>query len=282
MNKMNQQMKRESDHTSPQQKKESLFIIKIGGNIIDHPEELQSFLADFSRIEQKKILIHGGGKIASKIGEKLDIKSDYKDGRRITDGPTLELVTMVYGGLVNKKLVAELQALKVPALGMSGCDGNLLSAIRRPVEKIDYGWVGDLGEEGVNMDLLQLLLENDLVPVLAPLTHDGLGHMLNTNADTIAARIAVKASQSYAVRMIFCFEKRGVLLHPEDPDSVIGKIDQAIYQDLLKKQVLSEGILPKLDNAFDAISKGVKEVLIGHARNILQNITDRVSGTLIQ
>ncbi|MBC6492079.1 acetylglutamate kinase [Flavihumibacter stibioxidans] len=259
----------------------NLFVIKIGGNVIDNPAALENFLADFAAIRAPKILVHGGGKIATRLGDKLGIESKYIDGRRITDDETIDLVTMVYGGLVNKKIVAQLQSLGCNAMGVTGADGNLVPAIKRPVEEIDYGWVGDVAAESLPASRWQLLLDNGIVPVLAPLTHDNAGHILNTNADTMASSIAVALSAVYSTRLIYCFEKKGVLEFVEDEHSVIHTITKASYARLKAEQKLFAGILPKLDNAFAAIDAGVKEVLIGHADDLLQNTTETTTGTLI-
>jgi len=258
-----------------------LFIIKVGGNVIDNPVLLQSFLEKFAAVPGKKILIHGGGKIATRIGDQLGIKSNYVDGRRITDAATIDLVTMVYGGLVNKQLVAKLQANGCNAMGLTGADGNIIPAVKRPVKDIDYGFVGDVTTAALHTAPLKALLEAGITPVFAPLTHDGNGQILNTNADTIASSLAIALSASYSVRLIYCFEKKGVLRDPADDDAVINLINKEIYQQLLAEKILTEGILPKLQNAFDAIDNGVKEVLIGHADDVLSNTTAKVAGTLI-
>jgi acetylglutamate kinase len=261
--------------------KPRLFIIKIGGNIIDDETSLLSFLKDFTAVGEKKLLVHGGGKIASRIGEKMGILPNYTNGRRITDEATIDLVTMVYGGLINKKVVANLQALGCNAIGLTGADANLLPATKRPVKEIDYGWVGDISSD-IDTSNLKLLIGNDLTPVIAPLTHDGRGNMLNTNADTIASSLAVGLSTDYEVRLIYCFEKKGVLENVDDNNSVIGLITKEIYQTLLADKKLFDGILPKIDNAFAAIANGVKEVLIGDANDLLQNVTSAAKGTLIK
>ncbi|GAB2653181.1 acetylglutamate kinase [Flavihumibacter cheonanensis] len=258
-----------------------VFVIKIGGNVLDDPAALQLFLRDFASIKGPKILVHGGGKIATRLGDQLGIESKYVDGRRITDDATIDLVTMVYGGLVNKQLVAQLQSLSCNAIGITGADGNLLPAQKRPVKTIDYGWVGDVKADTLSVDRWKLLLDNGMVPVLAPLTHDGAGHMLNTNADTMAATIAIALSARYPVRLIYCFEKKGILEQVEDETSVIRFINPVLYAQLKAEQKLFAGILPKLDNAFDAIEKGVQQVLIGHAVDLLQNTGDETTGTLI-
>ena len=260
-----------------------LFIIKIGGNVIDDENNLADFLADFALIDAKKILVHGGGKIATKIGEQLGIASNYINGRRITDAATIDLVTMVYGGLVNKKIVAKLQSLHCNALGVTGADGNIIPATKRPVvNEIDFGFVGDVQTENIGTSNLELLLANHFTLVVAPLTHDGKGQILNTNADTVASSLAVALSKHYAVRLVYCFEKKGVLENVADNDSVIDLITKEKYQQLLVEKKLFDGILPKIDNAFAAIDCGVKEVLIGDAKDLLQNVTNHTKGTLIK
>jgi acetylglutamate kinase len=202
---------------------EELFIIKIGGNVIDDENNLSAFLKDFAAIEGKKILIHGGGKIATKLGDKLGIESKYVNGRRITDAETIDLVTMVYGGLVNKKIVAQVQSFQCNAIGLTGADANLIPATKRPITKegIDFGFVGDVASNQLSINGFQLFLANGLTPIIAPLTHDGKGQMLNTNADTIASSIATALSVLYDVRLIYCFEKRGVLENVNDENSAI-------------------------------------------------------------
>ncbi|UEG48651.1 acetylglutamate kinase [Ferruginibacter lapsinanis] len=263
---------------------DKVFVIKIGGNVIDKESALDSFLKTFAAVEGKKILIHGGGKIATKIGEQLGIKSNYVNGRRITDADTIDLVTMVYGGLVNKKVVAKLQSLNCNAIGLTGADANIIPAVKRPITKdgIDFGFVGDVDNKQLAIGNLQLLLDAGLMPIIAPLTHDGKGQMLNTNADTVASSLAVALSKSYDVRLVYCFEKKGVLENVEDENSVITLITKDIYQQLLNENKLFDGILPKIDNAFDAINSGVKEVLIGDANDLLQNVTNETKGTLIK
>ena len=258
--------------------RDGAVVIKIGGNVIDNEANLSSFLKDFAAINETKILVHGGGKIASKIGEKLGIESKYINGRRITDDETIDIVTMVYGGLVNKKIVAQLQSLGCNAIGLTGADGNIIPAVKRPVADIDFGWVGDVSK--VNVERLKVLLNAGFVPVFAPLTHDEHGHMLNTNADTIASSIAVAISSLYDVRLIYCFEKKGVLHDLSNDDSVINLMNKETYRQLIDDKKLFEGILPKIDNAFTAIDAGVKEVLIGDAKDLLQNITSKTTGTL--
>ena len=276
---------------------EQLLVIKIGGNVIDNAAALQSFLEKFSTIKTKKILVHGGGKIATKIGDQLGIQSNYINGRRVTDAATIDLVTMVYGGLVNKKIIAKLQSLQCNAIGLTGADANLIPASKRPVvypmandevtvgsdlQGIDYGFVGDIKVADLGIQNLELLLSNNFTLVFAPLTHDRDGQILNTNADTIASTLAVGLSKKYAVRLIYCFEKKGVLENVEDANSVIPLITKEKYQQLIAAEKLFDGILPKIDNAFAAIENGVREVLIGDANDLLQNVTQNTIGTLIK
>ena len=260
--------------------KEKLFIIKIGGNVIDDLNNLDSFLKDFANIEGKKILVHGGGKIATAIGEQMGIQSKYIDGRRITDDETIDLVTMAYGGLVNKKIVAKLQLMNCNAIGITGADANLLPAKKRPVKEIDYGWVGDVNAGEINSQKWKLFLDNGLIPVAAPLTHDGAGHILNTNADTIAAVLSVNLSGCYDVKLIYCFEKDGVLLDVNDENSVVKNVTSFRYKELKDSKSLFAGILPKIDNAFDAIINGVGEVVIGNSSK-LSLLINGESGTKI-
>ena len=257
-----------------------LFIIKIGGNVLDNAAAFDLFLGDFAAIKEPKILIHGGGKVATNLGNQLGIESNYINGRRITDAATLDLVTMVYGGLVNKQIVAKLQQLGCNALGVTGADGNMIKATKRPVKEIDYGFVGDIKAEGVNTALLYFLLKQNTIPVFAPLTHAD-GKMLNTNADTIASVLAVSLSKHFDVRLIFCFEKKGVLLDINRHDSVIHHLPKSMYDELLPKKIFADGILPKLENAYAAIHAGVKEVLIGEAADLTKNTGRETEGTLI-
>lgn len=261
--------------------KQALYVIKVGGNVIDHEALLSTFLKNIAAIKGHVILVHGGGKIATRLGDKLGIASKYVDGRRITDADTIDLVTMVYGGLVNKKIVASLQANHCNAIGLCGADGNIIPATKRPVKTIDYGFVGDIQTSAINTAPLISMINGGLTPVFAPLTHDGNGQILNTNADTIASSLAIALAAIYEVRLVFCFEKKGVLRDANDDNTVINKINRSIYQQLLDEKALFDGIIPKLDNAFAAIDNGVKEVLIGHADDVLQNTTTDVAGTLI-
>ncbi len=261
-------------------RKKELYIIKIGGNIVDDEKTLSSFLSSFVKVRGRKILVHGGGKIATKIGDSLGIESKYVDGRRITDADTIDLVTMVYGGLINKKIVARLQALNCNAIGITGADANLIPASKRPVVEIDFGWVGDVNSSQIKMENWQLLLENALTPVIAPLTHDGKGNMLNTNADTMAQEVAKALSPFYDVQLIYSFEKEGVLLDVNNENTLIPSINQATYRKLKEDNKIFAGMIPKLDNAFEALKSGVKKVIIGKAEKLEQLINGN-SGTSI-
>ncbi|MEQ9402752.1 MAG: acetylglutamate kinase [Cyclobacteriaceae bacterium] len=240
---------------------DTLNVIKIGGNIIDSPKELQDFLASFSKLEGHNILVHGGGKTATHMADLLQLKTKMIDGRRITDDQTIDVVTMTYGGLINKQIVSQLQSLGTNALGLTGADGNLISANKRPEQNgIDYGWVGD--PTSVNANWMDDLIRNGLVPVIAPLTHDGYGNILNTNADTIASVIAIAMSDHFEVSLTYCFELNGVLKKIDDPGSVIRELTQDSYESYKQDGSISSGMIPKLDNAFEAIKGGVKSVQI--------------------
>lgn len=259
---------------------ERLTIVKIGGNIIDDADRLDAFLKSFATIEGNKILVHGGGKIATEIGYKMGIEPEYKEGRRITDHDTLKLVTKVYGGLINKNVVADLQAYGCNAIGLTGADANLVLAGKRKVKEIDYGFVGDIVENGVNKKVLSVFLSAGLVPVLAPLTHDGKGMMLNTNADTIAQEVAKSMSGIYDVNLVYCFEKKGVLADTNDDNSVIKNISKPDFERMVEEKTIFEGMIPKLHNAFSAIGHGVKSVKIGKAEE-LHELIEGNSGTTI-
>lgn len=240
--------------------KEQLTIIKVGGKIVEESDTLQQLLHDFSTLEGKKMLVHGGGRSATRLSERLGIESQMVNGRRITDLETLKVVTMVYGGLVNKNIVAGLQAIGLNAIGLTGADMNVIRSVKRPVKDIDYGFVGDV--ESVNTDCLSTLLQAGTVPVLAPLTHDGKGSMLNTNADTIAGEVAKAMSPLYDVTLVYCFEKKGVLSNEEDDDSVIPMITPQLFEEYKAREVIKGGMIPKLENAFAAIRTGVEKVII--------------------
>ncbi|WP_437920754.1 acetylglutamate kinase [Sphingobacterium sp. LRF_L2] len=245
-----------------------LNIIKIGGNVIDDKEQLQNFLEKFAALQGKKILVHGGGKIATRIAAGLGIEAKMVDGRRITDESMLDVVTMVYAGLTNKNIVASLQKFGCDGLGVSGADGNTIKAIKRPVKDIDYGYVGDILVDSVNTSSVKKFLEAGFIPVFSAITHNGLGQLLNTNADTIAAALAISLSRIYETRLIYCFEKNGVLRDIQDQHSVIKKLKKQDFELLKKEGAIFEGMIPKLENAFQAIDKGVKNVFIGNALNL--------------
>lgn len=245
---------------------EKLYIIKIGGNVIDNPSKLTQFLQKFAVLEGKKILVHGGGKIASQLADKLGLEVKMHKGRRITDQKMLDVVLMVYGGLINKNIVSQLQASSCNSIGLTGADMNVIRAVKRPVKDIDYGFVGDVTQ--VNQKALSDLLENGYTPVIAPLTHDGQGIMLNTNADTIASEVAVAMAAVYETHLLYCFEKKGVLTDVNDENSVIPLLTEQNYASYLAENVIFAGMIPKLDNAFAALKKGVTQVVIFEANNL--------------
>lgn len=257
-----------------------LFVIKIGGNIIDDEKQLASFLNDFSRIKYPKILIHGGGKIATKISEQLGIKPQMIDGRRITNADTLQVVQMVYGGLINKNIVAKLQSKHCNAIGLSGADGNIILAKKRTIAKIDYGYVGDVTK--IQTNHIHSLFKAGFTPVIAPLTHDGNGQILNTNADTMASAIASSLAKKFDVNLIYCFEKSGVLRNMNDEKSLIPKMNIADYKIYIKEKIISKGMIPKLDNAFEALKKNVKSVVICHANELKQVTANKKFGTRLE
>ncbi len=239
---------------------ERLTIVKVGGKVVEEKESLDRLLNHFAQIMGKRILVHGGGRLATSMAEKLGIETQMVEGRRITDAATLELVTMVYAGLVNKNIVAGLQARGCNSIGLTGADLNVIRAVKRPVNTIDYGFVGDI--TGINTSELRLLLNEEVVPVMAPITHDTKGQLLNTNADTIAADLAIELSNYFTVNLFYCFEKNGVLLHPEDENSVITELSYTRFKELQITGVIKEGMIPKLDNGFSAMKNGVSQVLI--------------------
>ncbi|GAA4349068.1 acetylglutamate kinase [Hymenobacter saemangeumensis] len=247
---------------------DALKIFKIGGGIIDEPAQLRVFLRELSRVPGPKVLVHGGGKGASDMLRALGIAPQLVDGRRITDAATLDIVTMFYAGKTNKQIVAGLQREGVNALGLSGADGNLIRAQKRPVTEVDYGFVGDLTEAGINTGLLRQLLGAGLLPVCCAITHDGQGQLLNTNADTIASTLARALAPHYRVALHYCFEKDGVLLDVNDPASVLPRLTPGQYQELKASGAIAAGMLPKLDNAFAALAAGVEQVVIENALNI--------------
>lgn len=246
--------------------KEKLTLIKVGGKIVEEEATLQALLSDFAAIEGRKVLVHGGGRSATKLAARLGIESQMVNGRRITDAETLKIVTMVYGGLVNKNIVARLQACGVNALGLTGADMDVIRSVKRPVKDVDYGFVGDV--ERVDATLLGDLIAKGVVPVMAPLTHDGCGNMLNTNADTIAGETAKALAQLFDVTLVYCFEKRGVLRDENDDDSIIPQITRADFEQLVADGVVQGGMIPKLENAFEALRAGVSQVIITQASAI--------------
>ena len=243
--------------------KEKITVIKVGGKIVEESNSLGDLLNRFANIEGHKVLIHGGGRSATRMAERLGIESRMVNGRRITDEETLQVVTMVYGGLVNKNIVAQLQARGINALGLTGADCNIIKAHKRPVKTIDYGFVGDV--DNANGDMLSRLIEQGITPIVAPLTHDGKGTILNTNADTMAAETAKALATLYETTLIYCFEFPGVMRDPEDADSLITTITGESYKQLLADGIISGGMIPKMENAFNAISNGVAKVIITKA-----------------
>ena len=256
-------------------KKEKLTIIKVGGKIVEDGSALQRLLSDFSTIDGRKLLVHGGGRSATALAARLGIETKMVDGRRITDDSMLEVVTMVYGGLVNKRIVAGLQAAGVNAVGLTGADMNAVLSVHRSVGVVDYGWVGDV--RIVNADAISTLVENGYCPVIAPITHDGKGHLLNTNADTMAGETAKALASRYDVDLVYCFEKAGVLFDENDDSSVIDEINPCEYSELKKSGKITGGMIPKLDNAFSCVAAGVSRVVITRA----DLIADANAGTKI-
>lgn len=255
--------------------KEKLTVVKVGGAVVEDEAQLTQLLKDFSAIEGRKVLVHGGGRKATKMAERLGIETQMVNGRRITDSDMLEVVTMVYGGLVNKNLVARLQAYGVNAIGLTGADAGVIRSHKRPLKNgVDYGWVGDVDQ--VDHGTLRQLTESGIVPVMAPLTHDGEGHILNTNADTIASETAKALARDYDVTLIFSFEKKGVLSNPDDDDSVISSITHADFERYKADGTISGGMLPKIENALAAVDAGVSRVIITLATAI-----DGQHGTVI-
>lgn len=257
---------------------QTLKIIKIGGNIIDEPAVLSAFLKDFATLEGPKILVHGGGKLASKMTERLEVPVKMHNGRRITDAETLDIVTMVYAGKINKTIVAQLQANQCNAIGLTGSDGNTIITEKRAINQIDFGFVGDV--KAVNTDSLDLLIDNKITPVFCAITHDKKGQLLNTNADTIASELAIAFSKNFRTELYYCFEKNGVLKDVSDNDSVIETIDAKYYQKLIEEHIIADGMLPKLTNCFNAIEKNVSKVCVGKPSMLFQS--DSIYTTLIK
>ena len=249
---------------------ERITVVKIGGNVIDNPEALKRFLEEFAALPGAKILVHGGGKLATRLTERLELKVQMVDGRRITDKGTLDVVTMVYAGLINKQVVAGLQAAGCNALGLSGADGNAVTARRRDPNPVDYGFVGDI--ERVDSGLLRRLLEGGITPVFSAIMHDGQGTLLNCNADSVASAIALGAAEIAPADLVFCFEKNGVLRDPEDNTTLIREITAETYAPLKADGIVSKGMIPKIENALKAVEKGVRSVTIKHSENLLNEI----------
>lgn len=258
---------------------ESLQIIKIGGNVVDDEVVLNQFLSDFVQIKSPKILIHGGGKIATELAKKLNIVQTMIEGRRVTDSETLKIATMVYAGLINKNIVAKLQSKHCNTIGLCGADANVISGKRRNHPTIDFGFVGDI--VSINTEQIINFMNQGITPVFCPIIHDSEGTLLNTNADTIATQIAIALAKNYQVHLSFCFEKKGVLRNPDDEESYIPMINKSEYEKLKESKIISNGMIPKLDNAFEAINNGVKKVLLYHA-NQLATLETNLIGTQIQ
>ena len=256
---------------------EKLTIIKVGGKIVEEQESLQRLLADFKSISGNKILVHGGGRSATAMAAKLGIETKMVEGRRITDKEMLDVVTMVYGGLVNKSIVAGLQALGCNAVGFTGADMDIIRSVKRPVKDIDYGFVGDVID--VNTKELSIMMDQGIAPVMAPLTHDGKGQLLNTNADTIASELAMALANHFKVRLIYCFEKDGILSNPDDDSSVIYELDSKLYNEYKNDGTIAAGMIPKLDNSFKALHNGVSEVVITNANNLTRQ---SAKGTVVR
>ncbi|SFN77523.1 N-acetylglutamate kinase [Chryseobacterium oleae] len=261
--------------------KEKLYIIKIGGALIDDPELLDQFLEQFSEIKEKKILVHGGGKLATTLADKLGVEQKMINGRRITDKETLDIVAMVYAGGINKNIVAKLQQKKCKAIGFSGADANLIKAKKREHPEIDFGFVGDIEKESVNRKLISKLIKLKLVPVFSAITHDKKGNLFNTNADTIASVMAQALSSKYDVELLYCFDKEGVLENVEDPGSVIKKVSEEEFSVLKEAGKLHKGILPKLENALGAVKNNVNKVFLIKETQLKNHIESHHGGTEI-
>ena len=246
----------------------AIKVFKIGGNVVDNPTALADFVKDFAKIPGKKILVHGGGKEATRLSRSLGIETKMIDGRRVTDRETLGVVTMVYSGLVNKRVVSLLEAQGVRALGLTGADCDIIRAVRRAPEPVDYGYVGDISPEDVDTGLVSCFLDMGITPVFCAIMHDGKGELLNCNADGVASAIAIAMSASEPLELIYCFEKDGVLRDVENPDSLIETIDSDSYSRLRDEGTIFQGMIPKIDNAFKAIEKGVRRVIIKNSKNV--------------
>ena len=260
-----------------------LYVIKIGGNVIDNDDSLDILLRQFASLNGAKILVHGGGKLATRMAEQMQIPQQMVEGRRITDAETLKIVTMVYAGYINKSIVARLQSLECNAVGLCGADGNMILAHKRQHPSIDFGFVGDI--DTVNRAFLKAMLDQPAALVIAPVTHDQSGQLLNTNADTIAQEIAKCLSADYDCHLVFTFEKEGVLLDVDDPATLIPKLDRRYYKELKEpldgKSRIFAGMIPKLDNAFAALDNGVSEVIIGKAERLEELIAGSAGTTIV-
>ena len=245
----------------------TLNIIKIGGNVIDDESKLNDFIQSLASLNEPFILVHGGGKLATNLAEKLNIPQQLIEGRRITDAETLKIATMVYAGYINKNIVAKLQKQNINSIGLSGADGNVMKATKRIHQEIDYGFVGDVSIENVNSNFLELLIQNGLTPVICAITHNKQGQLLNTNADTIASVLASALATLFEVKLTYCFEKKGVLSNPENDNSVIKNLNFKTFQKLKEESIINKGMIPKINNAFDALANGVKEIGITSAEN---------------
>lgn len=254
----------------------TINVVKIGGNVIDNPEELNAFLDDFVRLAGPKVLVHGGGKEATRLSQSMGIVPQMVDGRRITDAETLDIVTMVYAGLINKRIVAALEARGADAVGLTGADGDAIRAMRRKPEPIDFGFVGDIDPSDINDRFIISLLDNDIIPVFCAITHDGNGQLLNSNADSVATAIATGLTRQTNVNLTFCFEKEGVLTDVNDPKSVLRFICADDFPELKDAGIISDGMLPKIENALKAVACGVEAVTIKSSKALLE-----ASGTVI-
>ena len=248
---------------------EQLTLVKVGGKIVEESDSLQQLLSDFSKIEGHKVLVHGGGRSATALAERLGVETHMINGRRVTDAEMLKVVTMVYGGLVNKQIVAGLQALNINAIGLTGADMNYMRSEKRPVKEVDYGFVGDVKE--TDGRILAKLIHEGVVPILAPLTHDKAGNLLNTNADTIAGEAAKALAKHFDVNLVFCFEKKGVLINENDDESVISELNPDLFKKYVADGIIQGGMIPKLENAFEALNAGVKQVVITRADRLGKN-----------
>jgi acetylglutamate kinase len=258
--------------------KTKLKVVKIGGNVLDDKALLGAFLIDFAKLNGPKILVHGGGKKATEISKKLGLTPELIDGRRVTSDIDIDIVTMVYAGLLNKTIVAALQSHSCNAIGLTGADGNSILSVKRPVKTIDFGWVGDV--QAVNDAWIKSLLTEGITPVFCALTHDGSGHLLNTNADTVASELAIALTDSFEVELIYCFEKKGVLKDFENEDSVFLTINTDLFAELKAQKIIHSGMLPKLENCFYALNNKVSKVIIGSTVAINSNSTIHTTLTL--